>query len=114
MFSHNDCEHPAIKEIFRLSVLFRNEYKSFNSDSNLQSDQDIAAENSDKEKIIKLNMADITLPEMPSIVVELNDVIIVNRNLNLPTESFNSIMGQNIQILSLTIYFLDNIHLPEI
>jgi HD-like signal output (HDOD) protein len=75
VFRHNDCEHPAIKEIFRLSVLFRNEYKSFNSDSNLQSDRDSAAENSDKEKFIKLNMADITLPEMPSIVVELNDVI---------------------------------------
>jgi HD-like signal output (HDOD) protein len=75
VFRHNDFENPAIKEIFRLSVLFRNEYKSFNSDSNLQSDQDSAPENFDKEKFKKLNMADITLPEMPSIVVELNDVI---------------------------------------
>ena len=75
VFRHNNFEHPAIKEIFRLSVLFRNEYKPFNSDSNLQSDQDSAAENFDKEKFKKLNMADITLPEMPSIVFELNDVI---------------------------------------
>jgi HD-like signal output (HDOD) protein len=75
VFHHNNCEHPAIKEIFRLSVAFRNAYKSFNSDSNLQSDHDSAAEKFDKEKFIKLNMADITLPEIPSIVVELNDVI---------------------------------------
>jgi HD-like signal output (HDOD) protein len=75
VFRHNDCEHPAIKEIFRLSVAFRNEYKSFNSHSNLQSVHGSAAENFNKEKFIKLNMADITLPEIPSIVVELNDVI---------------------------------------
>ena len=75
VFRHNDCENPAIKEIFRLSVLFRNEYKSFNSDSNLLSDQNSATKYFDKEKFRKLSMADITLPEMPSIVVELNDVI---------------------------------------
>jgi HD-like signal output (HDOD) protein len=75
VFRYNDCEHPAIKEIFQLSVLFRNEYKSFNSESNLQSNQDNATENFNKKKIINLNAEDITLPEMPSIVVELNDVI---------------------------------------
>ena len=74
-FHHNDCEHPAIEEIFRLSVLFRAKYNSFNSDSNLHLDQDSTSENFDNEKFKKLALADITLPEMPSIVVELNDVI---------------------------------------
>ena len=31
VFSHNDLNHPAIKEIFRLSVLFRNEYTFSNT-----------------------------------------------------------------------------------
>ena len=75
VFRYNDCEHPAIKEIFRLSVLFRNEYKSFNSDSNTKLDQDRAVKKCNTGKYTELDMADITLPEMPSIVVELNDVI---------------------------------------
>ena len=75
VFRHNDCEHPAIEEIFRLSVLFRTEFNSFNSDSNLHLDHNITSEKFDKEKLTKLDLADINLPEMPSIVIELNDVI---------------------------------------
>ncbi len=75
VFRHNDCDHPAIEEIFRISVLFRTEYNSFNSDSDLSLDQNITSENFDKEKLIKFALEDINLPEMPSIVIELNDVI---------------------------------------
>ena len=75
VFRYCDLEHPAIKEIFRLSVLFRNEYKSFNEDPNIQLAQDNTAENFGREKYSKLEMANITLPEVPSIVFELNDVI---------------------------------------
>jgi HD-like signal output (HDOD) protein len=76
VFSHNDLNHPAIKEIFRLSVLFRNEYTFFNEYSNVQLAEDDPAENIIKKNCVKkLADADITLPEVPSIVFELNEVI---------------------------------------
>jgi HD-like signal output (HDOD) protein len=76
VFNHNDLEHPAIKEIFRLSVLFRNEYKFFNTNSNVQLAEGHPAKNIDEKNCVKkLNMANIILPEVPSIVFELNEVI---------------------------------------
>ena len=75
VFRHCDLKHSAIKEIFRLSVLFRNEYKYFRVDPNIQLDQGNTAKNCSDEKYSKLNMANIILPEVPSIVFELNDVI---------------------------------------
>ena len=76
VFSHNDLNHPAIKEIFRLSVLFRNEYTFSNTNSNIPLDQDSSAENIDKKNCAKkLNMANIILPEVPAIIFELNEVI---------------------------------------
>ncbi len=76
VFSHTDLEHPAIKEIFRLSVLFRNEYKFFNEYSNVQLTEDDPAETlNEKNCVKKLNMANIKLPEVPSNIFELNEVI---------------------------------------
>jgi HD-like signal output (HDOD) protein len=76
VFSHTDLEHPAIKEIFGLSVLFRNEYKFFNPNSNAQPTENDPAENTNEQNCIK-KLADptIKLPEVPSIVFELNEVI---------------------------------------
>ena len=76
VFSHTDLEHPAIKEIFGLSVLFRNEYKFFNPNSNVQPTENDPAENINEQNCIK-KLADSTikLPEVPSIVFELNEVI---------------------------------------
>jgi len=76
VFSHTDLEHPAIKEIFGLSVLFRNEYKFFNPNSNVQPTENDPAENINEQNCIK-KLADqtIKLPEVPSIVFELNEVI---------------------------------------
>ena len=76
VFIHNDLKHPAIKEIFRLSVLYRNENEYSGTDSNMQVDQVGSEENVDKKNWPqKLNMANITLPEVPSTVFELNEVI---------------------------------------
>ena len=76
VFIHNDLNHPAIKEIYQLSVWFRSENNYSGADSNMPVHQDDLAENIDKKNWAeKLNMADITLPEAPSIVFELNDVI---------------------------------------
>ena len=76
VFSHTDLEHPAIKEIFGLSVLFRNEYKLFNPNSNVQPTENDPTENINEQNCIK-KLADptIKLPEVPSIVFELNEVI---------------------------------------
>jgi len=76
VFSHTDLEHPAIKEIFRLSVLFRNEYRFFDTNSNVRLAEDEPAKNIDENNCVKkLNMANIILPEVPSIIFELNEVI---------------------------------------
>jgi HD-like signal output (HDOD) protein len=76
VFSHNDLNHPAIKEIFRLSVLFRNEYTFSNTGSNVQLVEDEPAKNmGEKNCVKKLAEADLTLPELPPIVFELNEVI---------------------------------------
>ena len=75
-FRHTDIEHPAIKEIFRLSVLFRYENKFFGTNSNVRFDIDSLTENvQENNSATKLSMANITLPEVPSIVFELNEVI---------------------------------------
>ena len=44
VFRYSDLEHPAIKEIFRLSVWFRNEYKFFETNSNVRFAEDVPAE----------------------------------------------------------------------
>jgi HD-like signal output (HDOD) protein len=76
-FCHVDPDHPAIKEIFRLSVLFR----SRNGVSELH--KDIPAKQSgipgDYPKLDvrqKILNTEIKLPEIPSIVFELNEVIV--------------------------------------
>ena len=76
VFSYSNLDHPAIKEIFRLSVWFRNEYKSFNEYTNVQlSEEDTAETINEKNCIKKIAEANIKLPEVPSIVFELNEVI---------------------------------------
>jgi HD-like signal output (HDOD) protein len=111
-FRHNDCEHPAIEEIFRLSVLFRTKYNSFNSDSNLRLDQDSTSENFDNEKFKKLDLADITLPEMPSIAVELNDVITNPRStaddIALVVQKSPSLTAMLLKLVNSTFYSLNS------
>jgi len=76
LFRYNDLDHPVIKEIFRLSVWFRNEYKFFDGDANVPLAGDDPAETINKKKCIKkISDANIKLSEIPSIVFELNDVI---------------------------------------
>lgn len=75
-FQHVDLSHPAIKELCRLSVLYRSRHKILNTDWNItfakpedlknHSIYDVKKRISDKE---------IKLPETPSIVFELNEII---------------------------------------
>jgi hypothetical protein len=76
VFRYSDLEHPAIKEIFRLSVWFRNEYKFFNEYSNVQLAENDPVENINEHNCVKkLANTNIKLPEVPSTVFELNEVI---------------------------------------
>lgn len=76
VFCYSDLEHPAIKEIFRLSVWFRNEYKFFETNLNVRLAENDPAKNIDENNCVeKLNMANIILPEVPPIVFELYKVI---------------------------------------
>jgi len=75
-FRHTDLEHPAVKEIFRISVLFRSKYNFSEKEkathlAKLETGQKSVGSNFLK----KLTKENISLPEIPSIVFELNEVI---------------------------------------
>jgi len=75
IFKNVDLDHPAMSEIFRLSVLHRSQnYKSVkNGDNKLISGQKSAGDfRADIRK--QIEKQNITLPEIPSIVNELNEV----------------------------------------
>ncbi|MBN1276957.1 MAG: HDOD domain-containing protein [Deltaproteobacteria bacterium] len=75
IFRHCDFSHPAVKELFRLAVLFRpqNEAKTVKKDL-IEPDNNNSVKFHDiREKIIERK---IKLPEIPSIVFELNKVIV--------------------------------------
>jgi len=76
LFRHVDLDHPAIKEIFRISILFRSKYDLSKQESNIGlteiDSQRTKIENGFLQKLAQEN---ISLPEIPSIVFELNEVI---------------------------------------
>lgn len=76
LFRHVDLEHPAIKEIFRISVLFRSKYHLSEKEKRIDLAK-IGTEQKpvDHDFLKKLTRENITLPEIPSIVFELNEVI---------------------------------------
>jgi hypothetical protein len=76
LFRYVDLEHPAIKEIFRISVLFRSKYNLSEKDKTIGlAEVDLEQPTVGSDFLQKLNKKNITLPEIPSIVFELNEVI---------------------------------------
>jgi HD-like signal output (HDOD) protein len=76
LFRHVDLDHPAIKEIFRISILFRSQYDLSKPESNIGlAAIDPQQTKIDNDLLQKLTRENITLPEIPSIVFELNEVI---------------------------------------
>ncbi|NIV97968.1 HDOD domain-containing protein [Candidatus Saccharibacteria bacterium] len=76
VFRYNDLEHPAIQEIFRLSIWFRDKYKFFNKYFNVQLTEDDPTENLNQTNFEKkLDITSIKLPEVPAIVSEFNAVV---------------------------------------
>lgn len=76
LFCHVDLEHPAIEEIFRISVLFRSKNNLSEEENGInlaEVDGEQTANGNDFLK--KLTKENISLPEIPSIVFELNEVI---------------------------------------
>jgi HD-like signal output (HDOD) protein len=76
LFCHVDLEHPAIKEIFRISVEFRSKH-NINGNEKTIDLAEIERKNSGNGNnfLEKLQNKKISLPEIPSIVFELNEVI---------------------------------------
>lgn len=76
IFTHTDLEHPAVKEIFKLAVTFRSQNNRPDTDNRLLvTGSKAVAPNTSKDILQKLVDKDIVLPEIPSIVFELNEVI---------------------------------------
>ena len=76
LFHHMDLEHPVIKEIYNLAVQFRCKHNLIETVSDIQFDESKKAPNTQQTDFInKLNKKKIILPEIPSVVFELNEVI---------------------------------------
>ncbi|UCG08827.1 MAG: HDOD domain-containing protein [Desulfobacterales bacterium] len=76
IFVHVDLDHPAVKEIFRLSIEYRSRNHVLEKEAALISAPDSQKDhNNNKGFLKKLSEKKINLPEIPSIVSELNEVI---------------------------------------
>lgn len=76
LFQHTDLEHPLVKKIFNLAVQFRCEHNLIDTQSEVFiNEQEIAPRDRNKSFVERLNKREIVLPEIPSVVFELNEVI---------------------------------------
>jgi hypothetical protein len=76
LFQHADLEHPAIKEIFRIAVLFRCKHNFSENEKDISlPDPDNGQKTVENDFLQRLTKEKITLPEIPSIVFEQKEVI---------------------------------------
>ncbi len=76
LFQHTDLEHPIVKKIFNLAVQFRCEQNLVETESVVAIDEnEIAPGDRNINFIERLSKRKIVLPEIPSVVFELNEVI---------------------------------------
>jgi len=76
IFRHADHDHPAVKELFRLSVLFKSRQKIIETDNKMNPDRSHEPDEHQAKDVVKRIMGkDIKLPEIPSIVFQLNEAI---------------------------------------
>jgi len=76
LFQHTDQEHPLVKKIFNLAVQFRCEHNLIDMQSEVYiNEQEINPGDRNKNFVKRLNQREIVLPEIPSVVFELNEVI---------------------------------------
>jgi HD-like signal output (HDOD) protein len=73
---HVDLDHPAINEIFKLSVQFRCSHNLVEEENNGHlTEPEIPLKVQKIDFISELNKKKVILPEIPSVVFELNEVI---------------------------------------
>lgn len=76
IFSHNDLTHPAVKEIFRLSIKYGSINDGIEKEEKLAPNQKKPIEhNRNIDFLAALRKKKIKLPEIPSVVSELNEII---------------------------------------
>jgi HD-like signal output (HDOD) protein len=77
VFSHLDLDHPAIRELFKHAVLYRTRHhKILDHDEKLAFDEyDPSESHVIKDVRARIDKSEIKLPEVPSIIFELNEII---------------------------------------
>jgi HD-like signal output (HDOD) protein len=76
IFRHVDLEHPAAKEIFRLSVEYRIKNNIVAKEKELITNQKKTVDNNRNVDFLKrLSANKLKLPEIPSVISELNEII---------------------------------------
>jgi len=76
IFSHVDLEHPAVKEIFRLSVEYRSISDAVVKEKKLTKKIKRPIDNNRNDDFLKkLSKKKIRLPEIPTVISQLNEVI---------------------------------------
>ena len=75
IFSEVDMTHPAVKEVVRLSVEYRLERPGSSAPQPLLRPSETKKGTSAREMMTRIDRLDIKLPEVPSLVYELNDII---------------------------------------
>jgi HD-like signal output (HDOD) protein len=76
LFKHVDLEHPAVKELYRISVQFRHKHNLLKTGTADHSHQhETSPDGLEIDFREKLKNKNIVLPELPSVVFELNEVI---------------------------------------
>ena len=75
-FRHTDLEHPLVKTIFNLAVQFRCENNLIEAETQVDIKEDELEPRDRTDNFIdRLDNSKIVLPEIPSVVFELNEVI---------------------------------------
>lgn len=74
IFSYVDLKHPAIREIYRLSIKYRSDFSRVTKKAE---NQPITPQNGNlkRDSYLKIDQTRIKLPETPMIITELNSII---------------------------------------
>ncbi len=76
VFRSVDIQHPVVKEVVRLSIQYRLKHFSLSKESTQSLEPGAGSKPANSREIMaKLDRIDIKLPEVPSLVFELNEII---------------------------------------
>lgn len=76
LFRHLDIEHPAIQEVMKFTIPYQADRPTqAETTRHARTDRQLDPTAPPKDVISKLERIDVTLPEVPSLVFELNEII---------------------------------------